>query len=463
MNQIETDYLIIGAGAAGMAFADEILAATDATITFVDRRSTPGGHWNDAYPYVRLHQPSTLYGVTSVPLGQDRIDTTGSNRGFYELAGVDEIRAYFQKVMDSHFLPTGRVRFFPNCEYHGDKTFTSRLHGARWQAKVNKRVVDARYLEGEIPATSPPPYEVGPGVRSIAVGELTNVQDPPERFVIVGGGKTALDGIVWLLEQGVPADKIRWIKPREGWWLDRRFQQPLDLLPHYYRGIALQIEALAQAESIADLLSRLERDGVFLRVDPDFDATMFKGAIISQAELELLRQVKDVIRLGHVKAITATEIVLDEGKIGTSAKTLHVHCASRALATPPRIPIFQPDVITLQPFAWSFICYQHATVGRIEASLENDEEKNALCQSIHYWNKPADYLRAFRAVLMGDHVRSRHPALKDWIRSTRLNPASGAHKHRNHPDVIEAQATIKKWAAKAIENAGRMVGQTPSA
>ncbi|HET8938855.1 MAG TPA: NAD(P)-binding protein [Polyangiales bacterium] len=64
---IETDYLVIGAGAMGLAFADELLTRTDAHITIVDKRSAAGGHWNDAYPFVRLHQPSVFYGVERIP------------------------------------------------------------------------------------------------------------------------------------------------------------------------------------------------------------------------------------------------------------------------------------------------------------------------------------------------------------------------------------------------------------
>jgi cation diffusion facilitator CzcD-associated flavoprotein CzcO len=51
---INTDYLVVGAGAAGMAFADALIAACDADVVMVDRRHRPGGHWNDAYPFVRL-------------------------------------------------------------------------------------------------------------------------------------------------------------------------------------------------------------------------------------------------------------------------------------------------------------------------------------------------------------------------------------------------------------------------
>ncbi len=53
------------------------------TIGFVDRRHVPGGHWNDAYPFVRLHGPSALYGVNSRRLGSDVIEQAGPNAGFY--------------------------------------------------------------------------------------------------------------------------------------------------------------------------------------------------------------------------------------------------------------------------------------------------------------------------------------------------------------------------------------------
>ena len=158
-----TDYLVVGAGASGMAFTDALLAyaAPDTTITIVDRRHAPGGHWLDAYPFVRLHQPSTFYGVDSVPLGHDAIDATGPNAGFYELAGADELRAYYDGVMQRHFLPTGRVQYLPCCDWvPGDDRVVSRLTGAIYSVHVRRKVVDTTYLEGTIPATTPPPFAV---------------------------------------------------------------------------------------------------------------------------------------------------------------------------------------------------------------------------------------------------------------------------------------------------------------
>ncbi len=88
---LSADYLVIGGGAMGMAFSDVLIAETDATLIMVDKHHQPGGHWNDAYPYVRLHQPSSFYGVNSRRLGSDTIDQTGWNKGLYELATDSEV------------------------------------------------------------------------------------------------------------------------------------------------------------------------------------------------------------------------------------------------------------------------------------------------------------------------------------------------------------------------------------
>lgn len=60
-HKLEADYLVVGTGAVGMAFADTMLTENkDATIIMVDRHHMPGGHWNDAYSFVNLHQPSAF-------------------------------------------------------------------------------------------------------------------------------------------------------------------------------------------------------------------------------------------------------------------------------------------------------------------------------------------------------------------------------------------------------------------
>ena len=162
MMKIETDYLVIGAGAVGLAFADTLLAETDSqtSITIIDRHSQPGGHWNDAYPFVALHQPSAFYGVNSMPPGNNRKDTFGSNAGCYELASGAEVTSYFDKVMHQSLLPSGRVSYHPMCDYLGDGKFVSILSGIETQVTVRKKTVDATYYGTTVPATHTPKFKV---------------------------------------------------------------------------------------------------------------------------------------------------------------------------------------------------------------------------------------------------------------------------------------------------------------
>ena len=134
MNAIETDYLVIGAGAAGMSFTDALIdAVQDCDIVVVDRRHAPGGHWNDAYPFVRLHQPAACYGANSRPLGNDQLDESGSNAGLYQQADGVQICDYFRRLMDEHHLASGQVRFFPMSNYLGldtsDVAFIAAAYG----------------------------------------------------------------------------------------------------------------------------------------------------------------------------------------------------------------------------------------------------------------------------------------------------------------------------------------------
>ena len=70
---LETDYLVVGAGAMGMAFTDALVDHADVHVTLVDRRHAAGGHWHDAYPFVQLHQASLFYGVASTVLGNGEV------------------------------------------------------------------------------------------------------------------------------------------------------------------------------------------------------------------------------------------------------------------------------------------------------------------------------------------------------------------------------------------------------
>ena len=155
-HETATDYLVTGSGTAGLAFADTLLDETDAHITIVDRHGKPGGHRNDAYSFVTLHQPAAFYGVNSMALGTDCKDTMGLNAGRYELASGPEVAGYFDRVMNHKLLPSGRVSYHPMCNYPGGQQFESMLSGARTQVQVRRKVVDATHHSPSVPSAPRP-------------------------------------------------------------------------------------------------------------------------------------------------------------------------------------------------------------------------------------------------------------------------------------------------------------------
>src|SRR5215471_9480255 len=183
---LTTDYLIVGSGAAGMSFADQLLTETNANIVIVDRHHLPGGHWNDAYSFVRLHAPSAFYGVGSLQLGGNRIEVSGLNRGYYEVASGAEIVGYFDKLMQERFLPSGRVQYFPMCEHLGGGRFVSLLSGNIRHVAFSKRLVNANFLNIQVPATHTPAYQVAEGVKLITPNAMPAFAPGYQRYVIVG-------------------------------------------------------------------------------------------------------------------------------------------------------------------------------------------------------------------------------------------------------------------------------------
>ena len=145
----------------------------------VDRRHRPGGHWNDAYPFVRLHQPSATYGVNSRELGSWIKDEIGLNAGFYGLASGLEVLNHFDQVMRERFLPSGRVRWLPMSEYRagpsGTHEITSLINGDVAQIVPRKKLVDATHAQTAVPSTHPSKYAVAAGVKCIPPNRLPEI------------------------------------------------------------------------------------------------------------------------------------------------------------------------------------------------------------------------------------------------------------------------------------------------
>ncbi len=465
MAHLETDYLIIGGGAVGLAFADTLVSETNAHITIIDRHGKPGGHWNDAYSFVALHQPSAFYGVNSLPLGTNRKDTMGVNKGLYELASGPEVSGYFEKVMHQQLLPSGRVSYYPMSDYVGEQDgkgrFMSLLSGEESHITVRKKVVDATYYGTTVPSTHTPKFAVADGVRLVtpnALPQLWQSKAPrPQKYVIVGAGKTAMDVGVWLLNSGAQAQDISWVMPRDSWLVNRVTTQPGE--EFFFESIgsqADQMEAFAQATSVDDLFDRLEAQGAMLRIYPDHRPGMFHYATISKGEIAVLRRITQVIRMGRVKSIGLDTMVLDQGSVAVTPNTLFIDCTASAVEKRDVQPIFQGNKIVCQLVRVPLPTFSAALVAYVEAHYDDDTHKNQLCGTVPFPDTLDGYPRSAMANMMNQFQWGQDKVLRNWIKDCRLD---GFGKLVSGVDKADAakQAVLVKLKTQAMAAMGNIM------
>ena len=458
MRTVDTDYLVVGAGAMGMAFTDALIDHADVHVTLVDRRYAPGGHWQDAYPFVRLHQASLFYGVASTVLGTGAIQQHGPEAGLHERADADEVRDYYAAVLQ-RFLDTGRVTFLAGSAHHSDGSthhVTSRPSGEAVEVRVRRRVVDAAYLAPTIPATSPPPFAVADDAHLVTVNQLASLADAPSQYVIVGSGKTGTDAIVWLLGNGVDPDRIAWVRPREPWMLNRAVVQPD---PAVAIGLAADtMTAASQATSLDDLFVRLEDAGVMFRIDTQARATMAKTPTLAQWELDLLRTVGNVIRMGHIRQVARRELVLEQGTVPLADDALVVHCAASGLQYPSMVPIWGPDAIRLQTIRAGFPCFCAALAGYVEATRDDDRERNRLCPPNVYGNSLAEWALMQARGAVASAAYGAEPDIAAWANTCMLNPSRLDDEDRDRPAVQHARARLEECAAPGLARMAELAG-----
>ncbi len=457
---VEVDYLVIGAGAMGMAFTDALIDHSDARVALVDRRHAAGGHWLEAYPFVRLHQSSTFYGVASTLLGGGRRQTHGPESGLHERADQPTITAYFNDVLADRMVAPGRVEFFPGCDYVGERTFVSRISGERFEVPERCRVVDARYLAPDIPAETPPRFAVDDGARVVPVNDLVRLEESPSQYVVLGSGKTATDACVWLLTRGVDPDAICWVRPREPWMLDRALIQPDPVI--YLGMVADLMQAAAGASSLPDLFLRLEDAGIMMRIDRTLTPTMAKAPTLGRWELALLRTITHVVRRGHVVAVRRGRVELADGSVGVADDAVVVNCTADGLKRRPRVPIWGPESITLQPVRAGFPCFGGALAGYVEATRDDEEEKNRLCPPSSYGDSLTDWAEMNVVGMRNAAAFGAEPDIKAWADRVALNPSRIAPEDAGADGLSEVLSRLETHVPAGLARLAELGGQAPA-
>ena len=377
---LETDYLVIGAGAMGMAFVDELIHSSKTTrVVLIDRRSKPGGHWQDAYDFVTLHQPALYYGVNSAKL----------EAGRHDLASKERICRYYDEVLQK-LLDTGRLTFYSRCSYEGDGCFRGLDDAQEYSVEVKMKIVNAAYTNVSVPSTHPPSYEVAENVACVPINALSDLEQEWERFVVIGAGKTGLDALLCLLKKGIDSDRIWWIVSNDPWMFKRSELHP----DHFAKSASEQFRAIARSTDPRSFFLEFERIGLLMRLDKNIWPKKFRCATVSEVELEQIRTILNVVRKGRVRKICADQIILEQGIIPTDLETLHIDCTADGLKRQLECPIFADHHLTLQPVYFCQPAFSAAFVAHVELRFKDTATKNRYCIPVPHPEWTTEYFES---------------------------------------------------------------------
>lgn len=442
------DYLVVGGGATGMSFCDTLFRHYDddeidndndndasisnnkkaLTVVMIDKHSSPGGQWHDSYSFVQLHQPSAMYGVESEALET----TTG---GTDHRATRTELLSYYQSVqtkLEAHpkhnFYFVGGATFDvtqlqvlassskttqqQSCSQYHSYSFETATESGKplgCTIHVTKRVVDARYLEPDIPVSVAPRFLFdSKAISCVPVNALAAMEQPYKRYVVIGGGKTGMDAITHLLQhQRVSPSDIVWVVPNDVWITARENIGGCMEFLHTCTSIAKQTAfspaMMKKLVTAPDFLQKgfleWEKLGRVYRLTEGHLPTKFKDATLDRHELTLLKQVGNVVR-HHGRVVRIHDegilefvdgfmlnILPAEGSNQTVQDVLFVHCSAGAFhytkqqqqqQTPPT---FSNHQITIQDvYGTPGFCFVGSIVAMMECLSEelNDSQKNEM-------------------------------------------------------------------------------------
>ena len=208
--------------------------------------------------------------------------------------------------------------------------------------------------------------------------------------------------------------------PRDPWMLLRENAQPL---PEYFERVfgtqADYMKSMAEAETVEDLFDRLEACGYVVRLDRDVRPQMFHAATISELELATIRQVKNIIRMGHVTALEENRILLTGGEIETTPGNLHIDCSAgiarlaKDWVTPK---VFEGNIIRPLTVRSYMPVFSGSLIAYLDVHYDDEDEKNRLSQPVAIPNTLEDFVAMSLGAMMNQYNWSQDKTLRRWIR-----------------------------------------------
>ena len=85
------------------------------------------------------------------------------------------------------------------------------------------------------------------------------------RTLIIGGGKTGIDAILYLIENDVTPENIQWIVPNDSWFIVRDGFQDISHFCAFW--IFQTLDNIITSKDVNEVYKRGEKLGLFMRLD----------------------------------------------------------------------------------------------------------------------------------------------------------------------------------------------------
>lgn len=461
-----------------MAFADSLLkGASSSTVAMLDPHSSPGGQWHDSYGFVQLHQPSASYGVESVAMEPTTANAADHRATRVEvLEYYDGVRQRLAKDYGFEFIGGATLDLEQQSTAAADGrvyTYTLADSGETRTIKVTKRLVDARYLQPDLPINVPPKFAFNadkitclPINSLMTKGENTTSpqsQSGDRKYVVIGAGKTGMDGVYYLLTKlNVDPANIVWVMPHDPWITAR---ENIGNCMDFLHDAATQ--HLNNSDCLQATFEQWEKEGKIYRLSSESQPTKFKDATLAKDEVAVLKTIPEsnMIRgKGRVAAIQDDgKLLMEDGTVldlpfATTTTTTYLHCSAGAFNYTRQIgqtplAVFGANRITIQDvYGTPGFCFVGSILGKLESiPALTDEERNQMCLAPGPSQQPESKL-GFTSGDVGTTLTNDHgyvqrlQNLKGWLKTPELRDWLAGHRLFNlgHKSAEEMDQLVEE-------------------
>ena len=155
-------------------------------------------------------------------------------------------------------------------------------------------------------------------------------------------------------------------------------------------------------------------------------------------------------------------IDLEDGSVAVADDALVVNCAADGLKNPPRVPIWGPEAITLQPVRAGFPCFGAAIAGYVEATRTDDDEKNKLCSPSSFGNTLTQWAVMNVLGIRNSSAFSSEPDILAWSDRVALNPSRIPPEYRESPELNDALARLQTHAGPGLARLAQLSEMAPA-